>query len=230
MKWWSPIPALAAAGMLALAIAAAPALAQKPSGPPNALQGFSQNRDKPVKIDAASLEVRDKDKMATFLGNVQVVQGDTTLKCRTLVVFYDQGDAGNTLTAAKPGPGGQQRIKRLEAKGNVIVTQKDQTATGDNGIYDMASSSVTLIGNVVVTQGPNVVKGDKLVVDLATGVSHVECGGKGSSCRVQALFLPSSARDMKASGEQASEVGSGDQPPSGKDAPKPKSMHPSGLY
>src|SRR5215470_10233342 len=66
------------------------AAAQPSSAPPNALQGFSQNRDKPVAIESATLEVRDKDKVATFLGNVKLVQGDTTLRCKTLVVFYDQ--------------------------------------------------------------------------------------------------------------------------------------------
>ena len=53
---------------------------QKNQGPPNALQGFSQNRDEPVKIRAASLEVREKDKMATFTGDVHVLQGDTELR------------------------------------------------------------------------------------------------------------------------------------------------------
>src|SRR5262249_61295051 len=37
-------------------------------GVPNAMQGFSQNRDKPIQIEAASLEVRDKSKEATFAG------------------------------------------------------------------------------------------------------------------------------------------------------------------
>src|SRR5262245_43618757 len=60
---------------------------QKNQGPPNALQGFSQNRDEPVKIRAASLEVREKDKMATFTGDVHVLQGDTEMRCKTLVVF-----------------------------------------------------------------------------------------------------------------------------------------------
>lgn len=40
-----------------------------PANVPNALQGFSQNRDKPVQIDAASREVRDEDKVATFVDN-----------------------------------------------------------------------------------------------------------------------------------------------------------------
>ena len=50
--------------------------------------GFSQNRDQPVHIEAATLEVRDKDKTATFSGNVRVTQGDTGLRCKLLPVFY----------------------------------------------------------------------------------------------------------------------------------------------
>ena len=63
--------------VVACAVCASDAMAQKNQGPPNALQGFSQNRDEPVKIRAASLELREKDKMATFTGDVYVLQGDT---------------------------------------------------------------------------------------------------------------------------------------------------------
>lgn len=158
-------------------------------GPPNALQGFSQNRGQPVHIEAATLEVRDKQKEATFSGDVRVKQGDTGLRCKSLVVFYEQegegGDKSKTLQAATPGPGGEQRIKRLEARGGVVVTQKDQTATGELGVFDMKSNTVTLTGNpVVMTQGQNVLKGGKLVVDLTSGVSRVEGG------RVQGLIQP----------------------------------------
>lgn len=73
-----------------------------PSGPPNALQGFSQNRDQPVHIEAATLEVRDKQKEATFSGDVRVKQGDTGLRCKSLVVFYEQGGEDATKTKAMP--------------------------------------------------------------------------------------------------------------------------------
>jgi lipopolysaccharide export system protein LptA len=59
------------AGMLGLSGASADAQTA-PQGPPNALQGFSQNRDQPVHIEAATLEVRDKQKQATFSGDVRV--------------------------------------------------------------------------------------------------------------------------------------------------------------
>ena len=150
---------------------------------PNAMQGFSKNQNKPVQIEAASLEVRDKEKKATFIGNVHVVQGDTTMRCKILVVHYD-GEAASGMKAAQPGPGGQQQITRLEAKGNVVVTQADQTATGDNGLFDMRSNTITLTGNVVVSQGKNVVRGERLLVDMTTGVSTVEAGAGGGPVRM----------------------------------------------
>lgn len=173
-------------------------------GPPNALQGFSQNRDQPVHIEAATLEVHDKDKVATFSGDVHVTQGDTEMRCKSLVVFYEQeGTNANTLPAADAGPGGQQRIKRLEARGGVSVTQKDQTATGSLGIFDMKSNTVTLTGGVVMTQGKNVLRGDRLVVDLTSGVSRVESGKNGQG-RVEGLFLPGSGPVEMPSGGQPS--------------------------
>ena len=189
-------PTLIAAALLTalLSLAAAPLNAQPSKGPPNALQGFSQNRDQPVHIDAATLEVHDKDKVATFSGDVHVIQGDTNLRCKKLVVFYEQegapADKSKSLKTDSPGPGGQQRIKRLEAHGDVVVTQKDQTATGETGIFDMKANTVTLTGKVVMTQGKNVLSGDRLVVNLTSGVSRVESGKNGHD-RVQGLFLPS---------------------------------------
>ena len=146
---------------------------------------FSQNSDQPIRITSTSLEVRDKDHQATFIGNVHVVQGEATLRCKTLVVFYDQ--SASTGSAAKAGPSGtsNQQIKRLEARGGVVITQKDQTATGDNGVFDMKTNTAILTGNVVVTQGDNVVQGDRLTVDMTTGVSRVDSKGG-----VKALFKP----------------------------------------
>ncbi|HEY8336325.1 MAG TPA: LptA/OstA family protein [Tardiphaga sp.] len=169
-------------------------------GVPNAMQGFSQNRDQPIQIEAASLEMRDKKKEATFSGDVKVVQGDTTMKSKSLVVFYDGGNAAPAGTAAPaksaakapikaaaPGPGGSSSIRRLEARGNVVVTQKDQVVTGETAVFDTRSNLITMSGGVVLTQAKNVLKGDRLMVDMTTGVSRVE----SDSGRVQGLFQSS---------------------------------------
>src|SRR6266436_1535271 len=70
-------------------------------GVPNAMQGFSRNRDQPIQIEAATLEMRDKKKEATFAGNVKVVQGDTTMTSKTLVVFYDSAPAAAPAANSK---------------------------------------------------------------------------------------------------------------------------------
>jgi len=205
--------------LAALALLAVPAAATaQTTGVPNALQGFSQNKNEPVHIEAASLEVRDKDKVATFSGNVVVTQGDTVLRSKTLVVFYDQEDAKGGMKAAQPGPGGKQSIRRLEARGGVVVTQKDQTATGANGIFDMKSNTITLNGGVVVTQGQNILRGDSLVVDVATGHAKVEAG-KG---RVSGMFSPNS-KDSKDSKPEAASTGSPGKPAPKGTTPRPQS-------
>ena len=171
-------------------VAAAPGAPGAAGGVPNALQGFSQNRDEPVHITSRRLEVRDKDKIATFLGDVHVTQGDTNMTCQTLVVYYEQSAAtGTAPTTLSTQAGGQQQVRRLLAQGGVVVNRKDQTATGHEGVFDMKSNTVTLEGDVVVTQCQNVVHGDRLTVDLTSGVSHME-SGKSNQRRVEGLFVP----------------------------------------
>ena len=103
---------------------------QKPQ-PQNALQGFSQNRDQPVKIQAASLEVRDKDKVAMFTGDVHLLQGDTEMRCKSLTVHYDEDSAGKKPEGGRSRPGRSAANQRIEAKGGVTVVQKDQNARGE---------------------------------------------------------------------------------------------------
>jgi lipopolysaccharide export system protein LptA len=162
--------------IVAWAICGPDATAQKNQGPPNALQGFSQNRDEPVKIRATALEIREKDNMATFTGDVYVLQGDTEMRCNVLVVSYEKETGTRTGNAAEPGPGGDRQINRIEAKGNVVVVQQDQNASGDAATFNMRENTVTLVGNVIVTRGTNVLRGQRLVVDLTSGVSKMDGG------------------------------------------------------
>ncbi|CAA0086787.1 Lipopolysaccharide export system protein LptA [Starkeya nomas] len=172
------------------------ALAQQGRNVPNALQGFAANRDQPIRINANSLEVRDQEKQAIFTGNVVVQQGDTTLRCKKLVVFYDGKEAGG---AAKSGealaagsPINSSAIRRLEIIDSVVVTTKEQTATGEKGVFETASNTITLTGSpVVLTSGPNVIRGKKLTVDLTSGLSRFDGG------RIESLIVPNSMKQME---------------------------------
>jgi lipopolysaccharide export system protein LptA len=170
--------------VLALAVAAAgEAAAQKSvQAGPNAMQGFSQNRDQPIQIEAGSLEMREKKKEAIFSGNVKVVQGDTSMTSKSLVAFYDQNAP---LKSATPGPGGSSSIRRLEAKGGVVVTRKDQIVSGETAVFDTKTNLITMVGGVVLTQCKSVMRGDRLRVDMTTGVSRIE----SDSGKVQVLLI-----------------------------------------
>jgi len=193
--WW----AVMAAGLCF----ATDGRAQDPAqGVPNAMQGFSQNRDQPVQIEAAAFEMLKTKNQGTFSGNVTVVQGDTTMKSRTLVVFYESRDDAATAAKSRPpgvakrgekGPGAKQTIpaigtgssiRRIEAHSNVVVTQKDQTVTGENAVFDTRTNLITMQGGVVLTQCSNVLRGDRLLVDMTTGFSRVE----SDHGKVQGLF------------------------------------------
>lgn len=173
---------LAAALSLAL-----PAFAQE--AVTSAFEGFSGRGDQPVNIEADRLDVEEQAQTAVFSGRVVVTQGTSKLRTDKLTVHYESQPASPTEAQAEPSNEimAGRNIRRLEADGRVVVTSGDQKATGNRGVFDMPSNTVTLTGNVVVTQGNNILKGDRLVVDLTTQKSRVETNSGG---RVQGVFGP----------------------------------------
>src|SRR5205807_2752898 len=119
---------------------------------------------------------------ATFTGDVYVLQGDTEMGCKVLVVSYEAKTGTRMADAAAEGPAGDRQVRLIEAKGDVVVVQKDQNATGDAATFNMRENTVTLIGNVVVTRGADVLRGQRLTVDLTSGVSKMDGG------RVDGIF------------------------------------------
>jgi lipopolysaccharide export system protein LptA len=146
----------------------------------------------PIEITADSLEVMQDQKIATFAGNVDAVQGDLVLSADQLRVHYG-GDG-----EAAPGPAGMGAIRRIEAEGNVFLSSPRETAQGESGVYDVATNQLTMQGAVVLTQGDNVVRGQRLEVDLASGRSRMFAAvpsteGGAAQQRVRALFTPESS-------------------------------------
>jgi lipopolysaccharide export system protein LptA len=186
----------------ALIVSTAAAQGQQPAPGSPAADAQGQDQGQPIQIDAKSLEVHDKQKQATFTGAVKVVQGDTTMTCDTLVVYYDQEmgiGGGGAQPSAQPVVASNstsdvvpntQNIRLIEAHGNVTVLTKDQSASGDLGVYDPLTKMTTLTGNVVVTQGKNVIHGGRVVVNTVTGNAHVEPAPGTPDGRVRALIIP----------------------------------------
>lgn len=185
---------------------AAPALAQQAQQGGNvtsAFSGFSTSSNDPVNVESDNLEVKDQENLAIFSGNVVLTQGGSTVNANRLAIYYyakgekpktpgkpndNRPTQGETAGAAAAPESGRD-IKRMEADGNVVVTQRGQKATGAKGVFDVQSNKVQLTGGVVVTQNDSVIRGSKLFVDLTTQTSRIE--GGGPSGRVQGVFTPS---------------------------------------
>jgi lipopolysaccharide export system protein LptA len=177
---WAAVAAVA----LVLGVFATQGSAQPDRGGPRLFKNNPQQREQPVRITSVSLEIRDREKKATFTGEVQVVQGDSDLRCNVLVVFYEseeQGPAGSpskkSPTPAAQSDRGNQKIKRMEAKGAVVMTQKDQRAVGDHADFDVINNTMVLTGDVVVTRGDDILRGRRLNVNMTTGVYTMESDG-----------------------------------------------------
>lgn len=169
---------------LALAMASA-ANAQQESR----MSGLQLDGDQPIEIESDRLEVRDNDGTAVFTGNVQVVQGETTLRAGRMVVHYvSDGSSG----ASTPTTGASD-IERIEVEGTVYIQTATQVATGDRGTFDMGTELLTLSGReVVLTEGDNVIVGCELRVRMNTGVAELDgCGSQGGG-RVRMLLQPGS--------------------------------------
>lgn len=152
---------LAAAAALTLPLAAS---AQSGFGS-SALKGHDTRA--PIDIDAARIEVRDRDLQAIFSGAVRVVQGSMTLNAATMRVFYENATGGNLA------------INRLDAEGGVQLVSPSERVSSRLGIYDVQTRQITFVGGVVLNRGDSVLRGERLVIDLENGRSTLD--GSASS-------------------------------------------------
>jgi lipopolysaccharide export system protein LptA len=140
------------------------------SSPANA-QGISalkQHDTKlPVDIDAQRIEVRDRENLALFQGDVKVRQGDLGLNAARVRVYFDRG------------PGDRITLLRVDAEGGVRLTSPTENATAAYGIYDVEERQLTMLGNVVLIRGESRVNGQRLEVNLINGVTTLDGGAQG---------------------------------------------------
>ncbi len=124
--------------------------------------GFDYNSGSPIEVSADSLEVRNEDSVAIFRGSVRVRQDEVTMTANELRVTYASAESS---TGA---------IDRLEAIGEVIITNGCDTARADRADYDIAAGEVLMSGEVMLLQGRNAVAGPRLSINLTSGTATMQ--------------------------------------------------------
>ena len=154
------LSALALASLMALPLARVPA---KAAGS--------------VDVEADAMEIIDAEHKTIFTGNVVAKRPSDTTKADQMVI---------TSVDQKQGDGSTKSVtSTVDAKGNVVITTKTATITGEWAKFDVLNEHLVVGGeNVSLVQGFTNMKGKQLDIDLKT--NHVQMTGG----RVNGSFLP----------------------------------------
>ncbi len=129
----------------------------------------------PIDITADSTEFVDRDRMARWVGRVDVRQGDARLLADRLDVYFAEGPDG------QPG-----EVVRLVADGSVAYITPEETARGDRGVYSIDTDQIVLTGNVTLLRGRDTLVGHELIVEPSVGRSRLVSTDE----RVRAVIYP----------------------------------------
>ena len=165
-----------------------------------------------------TLEYWSARDIAVARGNAMVVSGERRMTADVMTAHFQQqpragaepAARGQPQARAQPAPprggtrpapqsagtGGDQRLQRVEAFGNVHVSTPTEIARGDRGVYNMQTSIAQLAGNVRLTRGDNQMAGDFGEVNMNTGLSRL-LSAPGSDGRVRGLLVPQQAQQPR---------------------------------
>jgi len=113
----------------------------------------AKRRADPISINSEELEVvpLDGGRRLVFSRNVEVVQGEVTLKADRLEALYPEG-------ASQPA--------ELLAFGHVRVAQGDKRALCDEAVYERGAQTIVCRGEAEVLQGCDRLRGSEIEFDL----------------------------------------------------------------
>ena len=153
-------------------------------------------KNEPIEIVSDRMEAFNEKKLVIFSGNARAIQGDITLKADRLLL-YNKIEPGKKDKAATKEMDTSGELDKIEAKGNVIITQKARMATGDEAIYQQDSGQMILTGNAVLREGKNIITGCKVIVYTTEDHGSVEPCTPGKNERVKAIVYPQQNKGRK---------------------------------
>jgi len=130
-----------------------------------------------IQIDANEMEMRDREGIAIFTGDVSVTQGERILRAGKMIVHYKKPEAKEPQGENEDRGGGlgSTGIEKLEVSDKVYVKTGTQIATGDAGVFDAKANTMVMTGEkVVLVDGDNVATGCKLTAHMDTGRAILE--------------------------------------------------------
>jgi len=169
-------------------------------GQDNRSKWLKAGDSKPIQIVSDRLDAYKEKDLVQFSGNVIATQGERVIKSDVLMLYFKkkvETQKPDSEKAAHKDTNGSSKandIDRIEAKGNVKITEKDRIVTGEQAVFYNDEQKIIVTGNPVMQEGSNVITGDRIVVLLDENRGVVE-GTSGK--RVTATIYPEEAKGKK---------------------------------
>jgi lipopolysaccharide export system protein LptA len=119
----------------------------------------SDRKNQPIQIKSNALTTDSSNQTALFTGKVSARQGDVTIYCDRLLVFYSEKD---------------KDVDKVEAFGNVRIIQGNRNAQSGHAIYDGNAGKIILDDNPRLYQEGSEVTGKVITYTLDTQQSVVD--------------------------------------------------------
>ncbi|OPY84892.1 MAG: Lipopolysaccharide export system protein LptA precursor [Smithella sp. PtaU1.Bin162] len=159
----------------------------------NSIKTNKINSREPIEIVSDRMDAYNEKKLVIFSGNAVATQGDKEIKSDQLLLYYKKESNKKDKVVAKEIEGTGD-LEKIEAKGNVTITQKDMIATGDEAVYLQDSGQIIMTGNTTLRDKKNVIKGDRVIVFVNEDRGVVESDPKK---RVKAVIYPQEKNENK---------------------------------
>ena len=171
-------------------------------GQDNRAKLLKAGEGKPIDIVSDRLDAYQEKDLVQFSGNVIATQGERVIKSDYLMVFFKkkaENKSAESKKADKKEAGMDSAAKandidRIEAKGNVRITDKNRIVTGELAVLYNEEQKIVVTGNPVMQEGKNVITGDRVIVFLDENRGVVE-GATGK--RVTATIYPEESKEKK---------------------------------
>lgn len=121
------------------------------------LQAMPPEAGEETIISANHLNFDYRDFVATFIGDVSVVDPQFRMTSDRMIVYFE----------------GTNDVRQVKAAGNVQVFSEDRRAYADEAYYTKAEEQIILVGNASLQRGLDAVRGDRITIWLND--ERVEC-------------------------------------------------------
>ncbi len=155
-----------------------------------------------VIIQSKTVEMNNKLKIITFVGDVNAKRNDFVIDCDKMIVYYNSdpavpGDDAKT----KQGDDGKTKIDKIVATGHVIITRTEGgKATAEKATYYQKDAKMVLTGNPMLTQKGDLVKGDRITIFIDKDRSIVESTDNKKDSKVTVIIAPRPPKEVRGKG------------------------------